>query len=703
MISGDVACLPRHVYKRLDGGGLEVEADHPAEVLVGSGDPNDEMGKFRFTQTSMGHVLGRGNGYSEIVRKDGYPVSLETLHPVKTIPKRTASKKLIYELDNKQVLAAEDVLHFAGLGYDGVSGYCPITLCRQSIGVGIATEQFGASFFGNGAIPAGVLKHPRRLGEAALSNLRKTINQVHQGSQSAHQLLILEEGMDYADRQISPEDSQYIDGRKFTVLEVGRLFRCPPHKLGDYSQSHLSNIEESNLDYLATTILTWVCMLDDEFSRKLLTRDERKAGLTVLTDLRALMRGNTAVRTNYYNVMRNMGSMSADDIRIAEGMNPLPAGSGGDLYLVQAQYVPLKDAGKAPTAQAPPPGSAAPAPAEAPPAVQKKARRMNENHDEAGRFAEGDSGGGGGDPKGGGGGSPKGAKIDAVVAKHEKIVNDLKEKIAGLKDSSGKPTPEQIHLGKQLKQLESHLEEVKAYQEKLKDRLKESDQKIKALKEKLAQSKQSVKEAKSLVFTLPGEPARRMNENHDEAGRFAEGDSGGGAGDSGGKSYDDHPDVQQMKADHADQKKEWDADHAKDLKELARDQAKEVKGLEREQAKEAKALGREQAKEAKALEQDQAKERAKLEADPDATPEDRAALEAEHASAREDLAASQRQDRDDLAEDHAGQLKDLAEEHAEAIEQSDRDHAEALEQLARDQAEELAEVVEGLREDDDDE
>lgn len=346
VISRDVACLPRHVYRKLDGG-LEVASDHPVEDLIGGLDPNDDMGRFRYVQTTMGHVLGRGNGFSEIVRKNGRPVGLELLHPVKTLPKRTANGTLYYELENKRKLLAEDVLHFAGLGFDGVTGYSPITVCRQSVGAGIAVEQFGAAFFGNGAVPRGILKHPKHLSEAAINNLRKTWNQVHQGSQAAHQLAILEEGADWTNTQISPEDSQFLQSRQFTVLEVGRMFSAPPHKLGDYSQAHLANVEESNLDYLATTILGWVTMVDDELSRKLLTAEERKL-YTIMTDLRALLRGNTAVRTAYYTAMRNMGAMSGDDIRRAESLNPLPAGSGGDLYLVQSQYTPLDQVGKSP-------------------------------------------------------------------------------------------------------------------------------------------------------------------------------------------------------------------------------------------------------------------------------------------------------------------------------------------------------------------
>lgn len=354
VISRDVATLKRNVYKKLPGGGLEIDESHPAQEILRY-QPNSEMGRFRFNQAKMGHVLGRGNGYSEIVRKNGYPVSLELLHPVKTKPKRTPSGTLYYELENKRELLAEDVLHFAGLGFDGISGYSPITVCRQSMGVGIATEQFGASFFGNSAIPRGLLKYPKRLSEAAISNLRRTWNQVHQGSQSAHQLGILEEGADWVNTQISPEDSQFIESRKMTVLEVGRIFSCPPHKLGDYSQAHLANVEESNLDYIGTTILGWVEMLDDECNCKLLTRAERRTH-EIITDLRALLRGNTAARTAYYQVMRNLGAMSGDDIRIAESLNPIGPEKGGDKYLVQSQYTPLDQVGKSP----PPPPKTTP-------------------------------------------------------------------------------------------------------------------------------------------------------------------------------------------------------------------------------------------------------------------------------------------------------------------------------------------------------
>lgn len=348
LISRDLAGLPVGVYRKLPGGGTRAEPGNAIEDLLAVA-PNGELDAFRYRQAFMGHVLGWGNGPSEIVRRSGYPEELHLLHPSRTKPDRTKSGKLFYKLNDGtgNTLAPEDVLHFAGLGFDGLQGYTPLTVCRQSIGVGLAAEQFGASFFGNGAIPKGVLKHPKRLSEAAANNLRRSWNQVHQGSQSANQAAILEEGMEWVNTQISPEDAQFLGTRQFTVEEVARLYGVPPHKIGDYSHAHLANVEESNLDYMTTTLVGWVCMLEVQLNLKLLSRDDRRA-FAIRFDLSALMRGNSTARAGYYNIMRNMGAMSADDIRTREGMNPLGPDQGGDLYLVQSQYTRLDQAGQGP-------------------------------------------------------------------------------------------------------------------------------------------------------------------------------------------------------------------------------------------------------------------------------------------------------------------------------------------------------------------
>jgi HK97 family phage portal protein len=351
VISRDLASLPRNVYKRRSDGGREIAEDHPAQGLM-RWSPNDDMDAFRWMQCQMGHVLARGNGFSEIVRdSDGYPVSLVPLHPAKTKPKRLENGQLYYELDNSKKLMAENCLHFAGLGFDGLNGYSPLTIARQTIGLSIAAEQYGAAFFGNSAVPKGMLKTPKKLSELAVNNLRRTFGLVHQGSQNAHSMAILEEGMDWVGTSISPEDGQFLQTRQFQVKDIARIYNLPPNKIGDYSESHRANVENANLDYATTTLYGWVVMIEYQLNLKLLSAWDRRK-YEIALDMTALMRGDTAARTAHYVAMRNMGCMSANDILKNEGRNPLPKDAGGDLYIVQGQYVPLNMVGQVASVQA---------------------------------------------------------------------------------------------------------------------------------------------------------------------------------------------------------------------------------------------------------------------------------------------------------------------------------------------------------------
>lgn len=360
VISRDWASMPRNVCRKLPGGGRILDEAHRTHNLVHS-TPNGELDAFRYFQSAMSHVLTRGNSYSEIVREgDGSPRELHLLHPSKTVPKRTPTGRLYYELldgagnasGKPGMLWADDVLHFAGLGFNGLQGWSPITIARQTIGLGVAVEQYGAAFFGNSAIPKGVLKTARKLTEAAVNNLRRTTNQVHQGSQSAHQLMILEEGFDWVQTQFSPEDGQFLLTREFQVKEIARLYNLPPHKVGDYSESHLANVEEANLDYLTLTLYGWVVMGEAQMNSKLLTRKDRETH-EIIIDMSALMRGNSAARIAYYQGMRNMGCFSADDILLAEGRNPIGKAKGGGLHIVQGQYMPLDQIGRQPVDKPP--------------------------------------------------------------------------------------------------------------------------------------------------------------------------------------------------------------------------------------------------------------------------------------------------------------------------------------------------------------
>ncbi len=368
-LSTDVASLPLEVF-RSRGNTRTRRPNDPRNDLVYC-EPNEDTTSIRYRTAQMSHVVSWGNSFSEIVRfGNGTPAAFHLLspRPNDTRPARSRSGKLFFETEGGRgpTLPAENVLHVAGLGWDGMLGYSVVAFGRQAIGLGIAAEQYGASWFGNGSIPKGVLKKKTKMTKEAMERLRDQWERIHQGTVNANRVAILEEDLQWEQISIPPEDAQFLSTRQFQVLEIARLLNMPPHKLGDYSHAHLANLEESNLDYLTSTLRPWLEAIEQEYNRKLFTTSERRRGLHVRHDMTALMRGNMAARTARNQAMRNGGALSSDDWRMDEGMNPLPDGQGGKLYVMQGQYVPLStiadqaeknEPGPAPNAEPTPPGT----------------------------------------------------------------------------------------------------------------------------------------------------------------------------------------------------------------------------------------------------------------------------------------------------------------------------------------------------------
>ena len=353
ILSEAVASLPLNLYRYTDNGKERVY-DHPLYHVLHD-EPNEEMTSFVFRETLMSHLLIWGNAYAQIIRDGrGQVLALYPLLPDKMQVDRAENGELyyIYSRNSEEnpnfkdtgdiILRKEEVLHIPGLGFDGLIGYSPIAMAKNAVGMTIACEEYGASFFANGATPGGVLEHPSTIKDP--QRVRESWQAAFGGSSNSNKVAVLEEGMKYTPISISPEQAQFLETRKFQINEIARIFRVPPHMVGDLEKSSFSNIEQQSLEFVKYTLDPWVIRWEQSIQRTLLSHDER-VRYFVKFNLEGLLRGDYQSRMNGYAIGRQNGWMSANDIRELENLDRIPAEEGGDLYLINGNMLPLKDAG----------------------------------------------------------------------------------------------------------------------------------------------------------------------------------------------------------------------------------------------------------------------------------------------------------------------------------------------------------------------
>src|SRR5574344_575987 len=348
-----IAGLPLHLYRYKSDGGKEKAIDLPLYRLLHD-EPNPEMSSFVFRETLMTHLLLWGNAYAQIIRNGkGEIIELYPLMPDRMTVNRDEKGKLYYEYltstddvpINKETtvrLSETDVLHIPGLGFDGLVGYSPIAMAKNAIGLAIAAEEYGSKFYANGAAPSGVLEHPGTLKDP--TKVRESWTETFGGSQTCHKVAVLEEGMKYTPISISPNEAQFLETRKFQINEIARIFRVPPHMVGDLEKSSFSNIEQQSMEFVKYTLDPWVVRWEQTINRMLFSSEEKKTSF-VKFNVDGLLRGDYQSRMNGYATARQNGWMSSNDIRELENLDKIPAELGGDLYLINGSMTKLADAG----------------------------------------------------------------------------------------------------------------------------------------------------------------------------------------------------------------------------------------------------------------------------------------------------------------------------------------------------------------------
>jgi HK97 family phage portal protein len=341
MIATQMGNLPLVLYKK-DGADKSPYKAHRLYRLLHDR-PNPETSAFTFKQHLQGHVLLWGNGYAEIERDRSdqpialWPITPERVTPYRDRPDGPLEYKVLNPGGGETFFAARDILHVPGLGYDGVCGYSVIAKARESIGLGLATEKFGATFFGNGSTFGGAIEHPGTLSEPARKNLRESIESRHQGVDRAHKFIVLEEGMKYEKFGIPPNDAQFLETRVFQIDEIARWFNLPPHKLKELARSTNNNIEHQNLEYYIDCLAPWCEVWEQELNFKLVSALERQQQeVEFVVD--GLLRGDSASRGEFHSKQFSVASLTPNEIRQTENKNQI---AGGDDAFVAMNVIPL--------------------------------------------------------------------------------------------------------------------------------------------------------------------------------------------------------------------------------------------------------------------------------------------------------------------------------------------------------------------------
>lgn len=347
IISETLASLPLKVYEnRDDGGRRELRSHHLWSLLHDS--PNDIWDSYQFREFSEANLLLRGNMGAQIIR-DGAarPRELWPI-PYKYVTPKTMGREIQFKVDVpesasptgdkiQKVLPGRDFLFIPGLSFNGIEGLNPIEASENALGLGLAAEEHGASFLKNNAVPDGALQHPKKLGDDAEENLRKSINKRHKGSENSGRYMILEEGMEWQEIGITPEAAQLIETRKYQVREVARMFNIPPHMIGDLDDATFSNIETQSLEFVKFTMRPWLTRWENALNDQLVSPNSR-GDVFIEFNVEGLLRGDSETRSSYYAEALQNGWMNQNEVRRRENLNPI---EGGDKHFVNGNLQQL--------------------------------------------------------------------------------------------------------------------------------------------------------------------------------------------------------------------------------------------------------------------------------------------------------------------------------------------------------------------------
>ena len=337
VISESVAQMPIQVLETKGPGVKRALSDHPAYLLLNT-ESNPRQIAFNFREIMVATACLWGNAYA-IIEFDKFmnPVALHWVHP-RNVSVLEYQGDLFYWVTGEAVPRQSwEMLHYAGLGFNGVTGRSVLSVMRENIGLGLSAQAYGRNFYDNGANVAGVLETDAILKDsAAVARLKAQFDGAHGGLGNSHSTVVLENGLKYKRIGMPPEDAQFITTRKIQSEEIARSFRVPPHKIGILERSTNNNIEQQALEFVTDSLVPWLCRIEQENTRKLLKTAE-KGRIVIRHNYDGLLRGDAKARAEFYKSLWGIGAMSANDIMDLEDREHV---ANGDTLYVPLNMVP---------------------------------------------------------------------------------------------------------------------------------------------------------------------------------------------------------------------------------------------------------------------------------------------------------------------------------------------------------------------------
>jgi HK97 family phage portal protein len=346
ILSETMASLPLVVYRPRKDGGKDRVTDHWLYQLLGKR-PNRYQNPFEWREMLQGHLALRGNAFCQILANSrGEITELIPIHPDRVRMELLSSGDYRYRIRDQAgseiVLPRGEVWHLRGLSSDGLIGLSPIELSRESLGMALAAQDYGARFFNNDAKPTGGwIEFPGTFKDPEAKRVFRESYQAAQSGSNRGKVLVLENGMKFHEVGVTNKDAQFLELRKFQITDIARLFRVPPHMIADLDRATFSNIEQQSLEFVMHTMTPWAERWEASIEADLLPDGD---ALEIEFDFANLMRGDAASRSAYYQSGIQNGWLTRNEARISENLNPI---SGLDQPLRPLNMVEEDDAEEA--------------------------------------------------------------------------------------------------------------------------------------------------------------------------------------------------------------------------------------------------------------------------------------------------------------------------------------------------------------------